>query len=1050
MSILEYHIDLSNPLRAEISQNQRINESWLVERLIEQSSFTEDDEATIRNRTIQIIEQIRRNVHKRPLIQQFMQRYDLATEEGIMLMCLAEALLRIPDKKTQNELIRDKLSGSMWRAEVNKSQSKLLNWASLGLVVSKKIMGTIDDGYFSKLWRGLISRCGEPVIRQAIYEAIKLLGDQFVIGQNLSQAFQASNLGIKKGYLYSYDMLGEVARTNWDAERYFQAYKKAMIEIKDKNFAQPANPTMLNPGISVKLSALYPRYEITQACFAVPVLIEKLTELAELAMAANINLTVDAEETFRLEMELDIFEAVLKQPQFSNWFGLGLAVQAYQKNSLQIIKWLIDLARQHKRKIPVRLVKGAYWDTEIKLSQQAGLSDYPVFTRKISTDLNYQACAETMLQFPEFIFPQFATHNAYSVSAILYFMEKKFPNQKFPRSNLEFQSLQGMGRELHDWLIEAGYQCRIYAPVGNTQDLLPYLVRRLLENGANSSFVNKIQDLNTPISDLVESPCEILRKLRPISHPKIPLPQAIYGKERENSMGIDFNNFSILSQFESQIAGFQSKKWQAAGSRSNSSEKLKAVSNPANLSETIGRIRETDARAMENVIKQAESAFWKWQNVSVEKRAGYLCNAADLLEKHKVELISLIQREAGRTLINALAEVREAIDYCRYYASLSKESLILENLNGPTGESNSLQLQGRGIFVCISPWNFPLAIFTGQIVAALVAGNTVIAKPAEQTPLVAARMVELLYEAGIPDSVLHLVLGRGETIGQALVSDVRTAGVIFTGSTETARHIAKTLADRSGPIVPFIAETGGINAMIVDSSSLPEQVVADILTSAFDSAGQRCSSLRVLCLQQEIADSVIKMLKGATAELKIGDPRLLTTDVGPVIDEAAKTALLKQVEFLNKNAKLIYQLKLSADCKKGYFFPPHIYEIDQLSLITKEVFGPVLHVYRYSKDELGSVIKAINNFGFGLTFGAHSRINSVIDYLSEKIQAGNIYVNRNMIGAVVGTQPFGGSRLSGTGPKAGGPHYLFRLCSEKTISINTTALGGNATLMSLD
>lgn len=1023
----------------------REDETTCVRNLLQILQFTPETEQRITVLATELVKAVRQKAYQASGVEALITYYDLSTTEGIMLMCIAEALLRIPDAETEDLLIRDKLTGARWEAHLGKSQSAFVNVTTWGLALTGKILdGRAHTNQFSQMWRQLLHRCGEPLIRQAVHQAVKIMGNQFVIGRQINEALRASQEQIRKGYVYSYDMLGEVARTQADAERYFRAYQQAIVQLAARPLVAFQPDVTHSPSISVKLSALYPRYEFTHQALAVPFLIEKLQQLAQQAQAAQIGLTIDAEEADRLQMSLDIFTAIFIHPDFKQWEGLGLAVQAYQKRALPLINALIELARDHRKRINVRLVKGAYWDAEIKLTQIGGFSNYPVFTRKANTDVSYLACAQQMLNAQDAIYPQFATHNAYSVAAILTMMNQ---NHHY---DFEFQSLQGMGRALHDQLIERGILCRIYAPVGSHQDLLPYLVRRLLENGANSSFVNQIAHPQTPLEKLIASPVAAVRTFTTIPNPKIPLPRDIYGPGRSNSAGLDLSDPRVLQHLETAMHAFKNHLCQATPLRQPmNNRQAELVRNPADQRDIVGHVLMATKADVEQALANAVQAFPAWNQRSVRERADLLLKTAELLEQHREELINLTTREAGKTFANGIAEVREAVDFCRYYSELALTILSPQQLPGPTGESNTLRLSGRGPMVAISPWNFPIAIFTGQIAASLITGNVVIAKPAEQTPLVADRIVHLFHEAGIPETVLQLLPGNGETVGAALVADPRIQGVLFTGSTATAKAINQTLAQRQGPIVPLIAETGGINAMIVDSSALPEQVVADVLTSAFDSAGQRCSALRVLFVQEEIADKVVTMLRGAMAELRIGNPAQIETDVGPVIDAEAQKNLRQQSDILSRHAKLIYQVELPKEAEYGTFVAPLAVELPDLSLIQQEIFGPILPVIRYPKNQLPQIVAAINQLGYGLTFGIQSRVDSTIEYLQSHIQAGNIYVNRNMIGAVVGVQPFGGSRLSGTGPKAGGPHYLIRLCSETTLTVNTTAMGGNAELMTL-
>jgi len=774
-------------------------------------------------------------------------------------------------------------------------------------------------------------------------------------------------------------------------------------------------------------------------------LVPDVLTIARLARDAGINITVDAEEADRLDVTLDVFAAVFNDASLANWQGLGLALQAYQKRALPVIRWLEELARERGRRIMLRLVKGAYWDTEIKRAQEQGLEGYPVFTRKVLTDLSYQACAKHILAAGDCFYPQFATHNAYTIALIQTLVQ---PGQAF-----EFQRLHGMGRAVYREVLQTGdVQCRVYAPVGNHADLLPYLVRRLLENGANTSFVNRIENEQLPVDELIYDPVEQVQVLHGIPHPGIPLPRHLYGEARLNSKGLNFYDTVALQRLDHSFAGLVGQQWHAAPLINGKPGQgdSQPVYSPADPSQVLGSVVQAGPQDVAHALAVAQDFFAKWSNQSVEARAALLERAANVLEQHREELMILCVREGGRCLKDAHAEVREAIDYCRYYAQHARDTLSPRPLPGPTGESNTLVTHGRGVVVCISPWNFPVAIFTGQIVAALVAGNTVIAKPAHQTPLTAMRVVQLLHEAGVPPTALALLPGKSGVISKPLLEDARVAGVVFTGSTGAAHSINRTLAARSGPIAPLIAETGGQNAMIVDSSALPEQVVTDVIASAFNSAGQRCSALRVLFLQTDIAARVLDLLAGAMAQLRPGDPLLLSTDVGPLIDADSKTAVTAHIEQLGNSAKLVCRAPLHKALRQGNYVAPTVLEIQSLEQLQEEVFGPVLHVLRYKAGDLDNVIAAINNTGFGLTLGIHSRIEAKADYIAQRVRAGNVYVNRNMIGAVVGVQPFGGEGLSGTGPKAGGPHYLLRLVSEQTVTVNTAAIGGNAALLNLE
>lgn len=1022
-----------------------MDETACVQHLLGALNFSAHQEQQAGELATAFIKNIRDNIKTAAGVEQLIAYYDLSTQEGIMLMSIAEALLRIPDSETQDQLIRAKLNCADWRAHLGKSHSVFVNAVTRALSLSEKVlnMETSVAG-FKKIWRQAVHRWGEPLIRKAIHQAVKLMADQFVVGKDLKQAIKASRIREKKGYVYSYDMLGEVARTQADADRYYRAYEQAIAALAQKSLH--SQDMIHGPGISVKLSALHPRYQFTQRERAAPFLIEKLRQLAHQAREANLCLTLDAEEADRLDISLEIFAAVFSLAEFKDWNGLGLAVQSYQKRALPLIDELILLARRHQKRISVRLVKGAYWDTEIKLAQWGGYRDYPVFTRKITTDLSFLVCAQRMLTAQDAIYPQFATHNAYSAAAILTMMQD--PNAY----DFEFQRLQGMGEALHDQLVRRGCLSRIYAPVGNHHDLLPYLVRRLLENGSNNSFVNQIANPHIALEKLAASPLSQLRAAPSFRNPRIPLPQDLFADQRVNSQGLDVSDLNDWLPLSQAIDKFKAQLWRATPLSKPIIPALAQIcANPADRTKVLGHVVPASREEVEMALQNAQASFELWNEKSVADRGQIILRAADLLEQHRAELIYLMAVEAGKTLGPAIAELREAVDFCRYYTAMAIKQMPSQLLTSPTGESNSLRLSGRGPVVSISPWNFPVSIFTGQMCAALITGNTVIAKPAEQTPLVAQRIVELFHQAGIPSTVLQLLPGSGETVGAALVEDIRTQAVIFTGSTATAKLIQRNLAERPGVIIPLIAETGGINAMVVDSSALPEQVINEVMTSAFDCAGQRCSALRVLFLQNEIADKMLEMLRGAMQEMVVGDPLMLSTDVGPVIDASARQMLQQHCEKMSATAKLVAKAPLKSELSEhGFFITPQVFEIADTNLIEKEVFGPILHVVRYAAENLAQVVTTINGWGYGLTFGIQSRVDSTIDYLQKHIQAGNIYVNRTMIGAVVGVQPFGGHRLSGTGPKAGGPHYLARLCTETCLSVNTTASGGNTQLMTLE
>jgi RHH-type proline utilization regulon transcriptional repressor/proline dehydrogenase/delta 1-pyrroline-5-carboxylate dehydrogenase len=1036
----------ADALRQRVRAATRADETRTVEALIEAATLPADALDRIAERARDLVRRVREERIGQGGLDAFLHEYGLSTQEGVVLMCLAEALLRIPDADTADALIRDKIGGADWERHVGSSESMFVNASTWALMLTGRLVRFDRDSGrdLGTLLKRLIGRSGEPVIRQAMVQAMRILGRQFVMGRTIEEALDRARGPEKKGYRHSYDMLGEAARTMPDADRYFRSYEAAIAAI---GAAAAGRGPIDGPGISVKLSALHPRYEYAQSRRVMEELAPRVIALAEQAKAAGIGFTIDAEEADRLDLSLDLIEAVAGAPSLAGWDGLGLAVQAYQKRAYPLIDWLADLAKRRRRRLMVRLVKGAYWDTEIKLTQERGLDGYPVFTRKLSTDVSYLACAKKLIADGAAFYPQFATHNAHTVAAVM--------EMAGNRRDYEFQRLHGMGQALYDQVVgedKLGLPARVYAPVGSHEDLLAYLVRRLLENGANTSFVNRIVDEAAPIEEIIADPVARARKLPAKPHPRIPAPRDIYGPERKAARGIDLNDPDSVQRLAREMDGALARRWTAGPIVGGTVRPGagKPVTDPADRRRVIGEVAEADAGALEQALARADLAQEEWDRKPAEERAAALRRAADLYERNMPALMALAVREAGKTIPDAVAELREAVDFLRYYAAQAVERFGRPiDLPGPTGERNRLSLRGRGVFACISPWNFPLAIFTGQVTAALAAGNAVIAKPAEQTPLIAALAVQLLHKAGVPGDVLHLLPGDGARIGGALVADPRIAGVAFTGSTETARHINQMLARREGAIVPLIAETGGQNCMLADSSALPEQVVRDVLASSFQSAGQRCSALRVLFLQQEVADKILTMLKGAMAELSIGDPALLSTDVGPVIDDEAKGVLLKHAERMKREAKLLFELPLPAGTEEGSFFAPRAFEIDSLARLEREVFGPVLHVIRYRADRLDQVLDAINATGYGLTLGIHSRIDETARRIHERLKVGNSYVNRNMIGAVVGVQPFGGEGLSGTGPKAGGPHYLYRFATERTLTIDTTAAGGNASLLSL-
>ncbi|WP_374650144.1 bifunctional proline dehydrogenase/L-glutamate gamma-semialdehyde dehydrogenase PutA [Dongia sp.] len=1039
-----------SPLRQRLRAHYRADETGIVEMLLGQADLPAEMQDRIAARARKLVEEVRRNRVGQGGIDAFMHAYELSSREGVVLMCLAEALLRIPDNETANQLIRDKLKDADFAAHLGESDSMFVNASTWALMLTGRIMQLDQSSSDLKgVLKRLVARSGEPVIRQAVTQAMKILGKQFVMGRNIEEAVDRAESAEKRGYRYSYDMLGEAARTMKDAERYFASYINAIAAIGK---ASKGKGVVAGPGISIKLSALHPRYEFAQSDRVMKELVPQVVALAQAARKAGIGCTIDAEEADRLDLSLDIIEAVAGDASLKDWDGLGLAIQAYQKRCLPLIDWLADCARRNRRRLMVRLVKGAYWDSEVKWSQERGLPDYPVFTRKVSTDVSYLACARRLLSDGQAFYPMFATHNAHTLAAVI----EMAGGEAAAREKLEFQRLHGMGEPLYDQVTPSdamGIPCRVYAPVGSHEDLLAYLVRRLLENGANTSFVNRIVDEKAPLDAIVADPIAQVRKLKTKPHPGIPQPRNMFGAERKNSAGIDLTDPEAMQALAGEVTAAAANP-ATAGPIIGGVEKIgKAddVRNPADMGQIVGRVVQATQADVDDAISRASRAFADWAASPAAIRAACLDKAADLMEARRGELLALCIREAGKTIGDAIAELREAVDFCRYYAARARADFAAPlPLPGPTGERNQLLMQGRGVFVCISPWNFPLAIFMGQVSAALVSGNCVIAKPAEQTPLIAALAVKLLHQAGVPGDVLHLLPGDGPNVGAPLTRDPRIAGVAFTGSTETARLINRTLAAKDGPIVPLIAETGGQNAMIVDSSALPEQVVRDVLISSFQSAGQRCSALRVLFVQQDIGAKLEEMLSGAMAELRVGDPSILKNDIGPVIDAEAKSVLDAHAARMDREGKLIYRTKLDGDAGKGHFFAPVAYRIDGLNRLQREVFGPVLHVIHYAADKLDDVLASINATGYGLTLGIHSRIDGKVKYIAERLRVGNTYVNRNMIGAVVGVQPFGGEGLSGTGPKAGGPHYLHRFATERTLTIDTTAAGGNASLLSLE
>jgi len=1013
-----------SPLRRRITAAYRRAEPACLAELLPQAEIPGDLRQPVRETATALVTALR-GKGRRGGLEGLIQEYSLSSQEGVALMCLAEALLRIPDNATRDALIRDKIAGGDWSAHLGTGRSLFVNAATWGLVVTGKLVGSNgEDGLGAALTR-LIARAGEPLVRRGVDMAMELMGEQFVIGESIEEALKRAGKLEALGFGYSYDMLGEASTSAADAARYLADYERAIHAIGK---ASGGRGVYGGPGISIKLSALHPRYSRAQAGRVMSELLPRLRGLALTANSYDIGFSIDAEEADRLEVSLDLLESLALDPDLAGWNGLGFVVQAYGKRCPFVVDWLIDLARRAKRRIMVRLVKGAYWDSEIKRAQVDGLADFPVYTRKVHTDVCYIACARKMLSARDVIFPQFATHNAQTLASIHH-----LAGPEFVPGDYEFQCLHGMGEPLYEEVVgpaKLGRPCRIYAPVGTHETLLAYLARRLLENGANSSFVHRIWDPGVSVAELVQDPARSARQIDPVGapHPAIALPRDIHGA-RCNSAGIDLSNEDALGALSAALDESAGLEWRAALAGTAGGEP-RAVLNPADHEDRVGTVVEASDETVPQAMARAAAAFAAWSTTPVNDRAACLERAADALQARMPVLMGLIVREAGKSLANAIGEVREAIDFLRYYATQARETQT--PAQPPLGK-----------VVCISPWNFPLAIFTGQVAAALVTGNSVLAKPAQETPLVAAEALRILHEAGVPDDVLQLLPGDG-AIGGALVARPETSAVLFTGSTRVAKLIQAELARHSsanGAPIPFIAETGGQNAMVVDSSALAEQVTADVMASAFDSAGQRCSALRVLCLQDDIADRQLAMIKGALAELALGNPQRLATDIGPVITAAAQARLTAHIERMRGLGCPIEQVALPEACRKGTFVAPTIIEIQAIAQIGGEVFGPILHVLRYARDRLDATIAAINATGYGLTFGLHTRLDETIAHITGRAAAGNIYVNRNLIGAVVGVQPFGGRGLSGTGPKAGGPLYLGRLMQAAPV----VSLPGRAT-----
>ncbi|MGF1700312.1 bifunctional proline dehydrogenase/L-glutamate gamma-semialdehyde dehydrogenase PutA [Photobacterium makurazakiensis] len=1018
-----------------ISPLYAIDESQWLTQLIPLAEPTKQERQYTSEQAASLIERVRADQNAIQMIDALLLEYSLDTKEGILLMCLAEALMRIPDAATADALIRDKLSVADWKSHLKSSDSLFVNASTWGLMLTGKVvtMDAKEDGAPSHVINRLVNKMSEPVIRQAMNQAMKIMGHQFVLGRTIAEAMKNGKSKRDQGFTYSFDMLGEAALTTQDAQKYFKDYVMAVEAVGRDSYSSDkgSNTRSPDPTVSIKLSALHPRYDVANEHRVLDEMYDDVLSLLKRARELNVGITIDAEEADRLELSLKLFEKLYRSDVVKGWGRFGLVVQAYSKRALPVLAWLAALSKEQGDVIPLRLVKGAYWDSELKLSQQSGYADYPVFTRKEATDTSYLACSRFLLSehLKGLIYPQFASHNAHTVSAIVAMAGSN--------RNFEFQRLHGMGDALYNHVMEMHQtNVRIYAPVGSHKDLLPYLVRRLLENGANSSFVHRLVDANCPVESLTQHPVDTLLSRPSLNNGLIPLPPKIFGEERKNSLGINIEIESEWAAFSASVQTFKDHQWQAGPLINgkvvaNTEADIYPVTAPYDRRESVGSVSFSSAELVVDAIDVAVQAYPGWSQRPATERAECLLKAADLLEVNMGELVALCHREAGKTIQDSIDEIREAVDFCRFYADQAANEFVQpKTLVGFDGNTQQLTYQGRGVFACISPWNFPLAIFLGQVSAALAAGNTVVAKPAEQTSLIAFRAIELLLEAGVPAGVIQFVPGTGQTVGTPLTSDLRIAGVAFTGSTETAQRINRTLVARDCAPVPFIAETGGQNAMIVDSTALPEQVVRDVVRSAFASAGQRCSALRVLFVQQDIAERIIGLIKGAMAELSVGRPELHSTDVGPVIDVAARDKLLTHIQSLKNQATLVAQAKVDESCQAGDFVAPTAFEIPSIDVLKNENFGPVLHIVRFKATELDQVIDQINHTGFGLTLGVHSRNERTYSHIERRARVGNCYINRDQVGAVVGVQPFGGQGLSGTGPKAGGPHYLYRFTQD--------------------
>ncbi|MBU0748299.1 MAG: trifunctional transcriptional regulator/proline dehydrogenase/L-glutamate gamma-semialdehyde dehydrogenase [Gammaproteobacteria bacterium] len=1027
---------LSNPLRAAITAAYRRPEPEALAPLLAQARLPADQATLAEQLALRIAKALRErkaSAGRAGIVQGLLQEFSLSSQEGVALMCLAEALLRIPDKATRDALIRDKISHGQWDAHLGKSPSLFVNAATWGLLITGKLVATHSEGSLGNSLSRLIGKGGEPLIRKGVDMAMRMMGEQFVTGETIDEALRNARTMEAEGFRYSYDMLGEAALTSEDAKRYYASYEQAIHAIGK---ASAGRGIYEGPGISIKLSALHPRYSRAQFGRVMDELYPLVLRLTALAKQYDIGLNIDAEETDRLELSLDLLERLCHEPTLAGWNGIGFVIQAYQKRCPFVIDYVVDLARRTQRRLMVRLVKGAYWDSEIKRAQVDGLTDYPVYTRKVHTDISYIACARKLLAAPEAVYPQFATHNAETVATIY-----QLAGSNYYAGQYEFQCLHGMGEPLYEQVVGAiaagklGRPCRIYAPVGTHETLLAYLVRRLLENGANTSFVNRIADETIALDELVHSPVQVVDQQAAVEgaaglpHPRIATPEGLYGPHRTNSRGLDLSNENTLTELTAALQATAAHAWTAAAllGADTPAGPTQPVRNPADHHDVVGQVQEATTADVDQALAHAQAAAAPWAATPPAERAAALRRTADLLEERMQPLLGLLMREAGKSASNAVAEVREAVDFLRYYAAQVQSTF-----------DNATHIP-LGPVACISPWNFPLAIFMGQVAAALAAGNPVLAKPAEQTPLIAAEAVRLLWQAGVPRAAVQLLPGQGETVGARLIGDARVMGVMFTGSTEVARILQRTVAgrlDAAGRPIPLIAETGGQNTMIVDSSALVEQVVGDAVSSAFDSAGQRCSALRVLCVQEEAADRVVEMLQGAMGELRVGNPAELRVDVGPVIDAEAQAGITQHIENFKVKGHRVFQhpqhlQNQAAAPSEGTFVPPTLIELNHIGELQREVFGPVLHLVRYARNGLDQLLDQINATGYGLTQGVHTRIDETIARVVNRAHAGNVYVNRNMVGAVVGVQPFGGEGLSGTGPKAGGPLYLLRLLSQR-------------------